>query len=74
MERYVVFTHELIQLDFFWILPPFLPVRSKCICDGKIPNGGIEPYIKYFVSKSFERNWSSPFKIPSNASSFKSFL
>lgn len=47
MEWDIVFTHELIQFNIFWILPPFLPLRRVARRNGDVPDWCIKPDIEH---------------------------
>lgn len=54
MEGDVIFTHELVKLHLFVVLPPFLPVVFVIGSgDGDIADGSVEPHVKHLVTVLF---------------------
>lgn len=56
MEGYIVFSHELEELNIT-ALPPFNIVFLNVIgCDRDVPNRSIKPNIKNLFGEIFKRN------------------
>jgi len=68
MERNVVFTHELDQLDVFSILPPLFPTLSVVGSDGNVSDGGIIPDVEDLIFIAREWDSNTPFKISGDTS------
>lgn len=49
VEWHIILAHELIELNIFRILPPFLPLSCVAWCDWDISNGCIKPHIEYLT-------------------------
>ena len=39
VEGNIVFSHELVELHLFWVLPPSLPLLGVAGSDGEVPRG-----------------------------------
>ncbi|KAH3678915.1 hypothetical protein WICPIJ_008779 [Wickerhamomyces pijperi] len=74
VERNVVLTHELVQLDFFWVLPPGFPFLGVVGCDGDVPDWSIEPNVKNFVFELLGWNWSPPLQVSGDTTWSQPFL
>jgi hypothetical protein len=46
MEGYIVFAHELVQLDIFRISLPKLPILCIIRSNRGVPNAGVEPHVE----------------------------
>ncbi len=52
VERYVIFAHELIQLNVL-VHPPLLVVFLQQVCsDRDVPDWSVKPNVKYFLFES----------------------
>jgi len=74
VERNIIFTHELNQLDIFRVLPPFLPLVGVVSSDGNVSNWSIVPNVEDLVFISLKRNRNTPLQISSNTSGLQSLL
>jgi len=73
MELDIVFAHELLVLHLL-VLPPIAPVVGLVRSNTNLANGCIKPHLEYFVFKSFNWDWSAPFKVTSDATLFKAYF
>ena len=74
MERDIVLTHELVELDVLLVLPPLFPLVSVGSCDGDVTNWRVKPNVENLVLKFLKRDSSSPFEITSDATTKETLL
>lgn len=74
VERNIVFTHELIELDIIGVLPPLFPLLGVACCNAGVSNRSIIPDIEHLVLETGHRNRSTPLEITSNATGTQAFL
>ena len=64
MERDVVLSNELEEVNVLRLLPPIPPVVGIVSGDGYVAYWGVEPYVEDLVLVAFLWNGNAPLEIP----------
>lgn len=69
MERHVVLSHKLIQIDVRILFgnPPFLELVGVGFQYRHVPDGRVEPHVEHFISEALQRHGHTPLQISGNA-------
>lgn len=75
MERYIIFTHELIKLDIIVLIKPpsFVVLLEQVGSNRNIADRSIEPNVENLILEFFNRHAHTPLQVTSDAFGLQPF-